>query len=80
MYRTAVASCHIYAGKNCELGEDKFEQGGKKYARQYLLSHERHPHYHRRETFSLLSSRWNQVVPVCYGRRARRLTQLLWKH
>ena len=47
----------------------------KYYARQYLLSHGISPHYHRRETFSLLSSRWIQVVPVCYCRRANRLTQ-----
>ena len=45
------------------------------YARQYLLSHGISPHYHRRETFSLLSSRWIQVVPVCYCRRANRMTQ-----
>ena len=45
------------------------------YARQYLLSHGISPHYHRRETFSLLSSRWIQVVPICYCRRANRLIQ-----
>ncbi len=44
-------------------------------ARQYLLSRGMAPHYHRRETFSLLSSRWIQVVPACYCRRANRSTQ-----
>ena len=35
-----------------------------------LLSHGEAPHYHRRYTVSLLSSRWDQVVPVLYGRQA----------
>ena len=35
-----------------------------------LLSHGETPHYHRRCTVSLLSSRWNQVVPVLYDRQA----------
>ncbi len=34
-----------------------------------LLSHGETPHYHRRYTVSLLSSRWDQVVPVLYGRQ-----------
>ena len=32
-----------------------------------LLSHGETPHYHRRCTVSLLSSRGDQVVPVLYG-------------
>ena len=28
------------------------------------------PHYHWRKTVSLLSSRWDQVVPICYVRQA----------
>ena len=35
-----------------------------------LLSHGETPHYHRRCTVSLLSSRWDQVVQVLYGRQA----------
>ena len=35
-----------------------------------LLSHGETPHYHRRYAFSLLSSRWDQVGPACYGRQA----------
>ena len=37
-----------------------------------LLSHGEAPYYHRRKTFSLLSSEWNQVVPVRYGHQAKR--------
>ena len=37
-----------------------------------LLSHGEAPHYHRRKTFSLLSSGWDQVVPVRYGYQANR--------
>ena len=35
-----------------------------------LLSHGETPHYHRRRTVSLLSSVWDQVVPVRYCRQA----------
>ncbi len=35
-----------------------------------LLSHGETPHYHRRCTVSLLSSGWDQVVPMLYGRQA----------
>ena len=35
-----------------------------------LLSHGETPHYHRRCTVSLLSSGWDQVVPVLYCRQA----------
>ena len=41
-----------------------------------LLSHGEAPHYHRRWTFSLLSSEWDQVVPARYGRQAIRLRPL----
>ena len=34
-----------------------------------LLSHGETPHYHRRYTVSLLSSGWDQVVPVLYCRQ-----------
>ena len=34
-----------------------------------LLSQGETPHYHRRVTVSLLSSEWDQVVPVSYGRQ-----------
>ena len=37
-----------------------------------LLSHEETSHYHRRCIVSLLSSGWDQVVPVLYGRQAIR--------
>ena len=40
-----------------------------------LLSHGEAPHYHRRYTVSLLSSRWDQVVPVLYGRQANWLAR-----
>lgn len=33
------------------------------------LSHGETPHYHRRYSVSLLSSRWDQVGPECYGRQ-----------
>ena len=35
-----------------------------------LLSHGETPHYHRRCIVSLLSSGWDQVVPMLYGRQA----------
>jgi hypothetical protein len=35
-----------------------------------LLSHGDTPHYHRRCIVSLLSSEWNQVGPMLYGRQA----------
>jgi hypothetical protein len=35
-----------------------------------LLSHGETPHYHRRCTVSLLSSGWDQVVPMLYCRQA----------
>ena len=35
-----------------------------------LLSHGETPHYHRRYIVSLLSSGWDQVVPMLYGRQA----------
>src|SRR5690606_239477 len=38
-----------------------------------LLSHGEAPHYHRRCIVSLLSSEWDQVVPMLYGRQAIRL-------
>jgi hypothetical protein len=34
-----------------------------------LLSHGETPHYHRRCIVSLLSSGWDQVVPMLYGRQ-----------
>ena len=34
-----------------------------------LLSHGETPHYHRRYIVSLLSSGWDQVVPMFYGRQ-----------
>jgi hypothetical protein len=37
-----------------------------------LLSHGEAPHYHRRCTVSLLSSVWDQVVPVLFGRQEKR--------
>jgi hypothetical protein len=37
-----------------------------------LLSHGETPHYHRRTNVSLLSSRWDQVVPIGYGRQEKR--------
>ena len=39
-----------------------------------LLSHGETPHYHRRCIVSLLSSGWDQVVPMLYGRQAIRLS------
>ena len=38
-----------------------------------LLSHGETPHYHRRCIVSLLSSGWDQVVPMLYGRREIRV-------
>ena len=38
-----------------------------------LLSHGETPHYHRRCIVSLLSSGWDQVVPMLYGRQAIQL-------
>ena len=38
-----------------------------------LLSHGETPHYHRRCIVSLLSSGWDQVVPMLYGRQAIRV-------
>jgi hypothetical protein len=44
-----------------------------------LLSHGEAPHYHRRCTVSLLSSGWDQVVPVLCGRQEKRWqTDLRW--
>jgi len=38
-----------------------------------LLSHEGNPHYHRRlYRYPYLSSGWDQVVPMLYGRQAIR--------
>ena len=39
-----------------------------------LLSHGETPHYHRRCIVSLLSSGWDQVVPMLYGRQEIRLS------
>lgn len=38
-----------------------------------LLSHGETPHYHRRCIVSLLSSGWDQVVPMLYGRQEIRV-------
>ena len=38
-----------------------------------LLSHGEAPHYHRRCIVSLLSSGWDQVVPMLYGRQEIRV-------
>ncbi|RMS89272.1 hypothetical protein ALP58_03937, partial [Pseudomonas savastanoi] len=38
-----------------------------------LLSHGETPHYHRRYIVSLLSSGWDQVVPMFYGRQEIRV-------
>src|SRR5690606_16958662 len=40
-----------------------------------LLSHGETPHYHRRCIVSLLSSGWDQVVPMLYSRQANGLRQ-----
>ena len=37
-----------------------------------LLSHGEAPHYHRRYIVSLLSSEWDQVVPMLYVRQTIR--------
>jgi hypothetical protein len=50
-----------YAEKDCQNQGKK-----KKKAWRYLLSHGETPHYHRRVTVSLLSSRRDQVGPVHY--------------
>ncbi len=42
-----------------------------------LLSHGEAPHYHRRCIVSLLSSGWDQVVPMLYGRQEIRLPKCL---
>ena len=43
----------------------------KKEAWRYLLSHGETPHYHWRESVSLLRSKRDQVVPARYGRQAK---------
>ncbi len=43
-----------------------------------LLSHGETPHYHRRYIVSLLSSGWDQVVPMLYCRRANWLVYPTW--
>lgn len=45
-----------------------------------LLSHGETPHYHRRCIVSLLSSGWDQVVPMLYGRQEIRLPVRLCRH
>ena len=42
-----------------------------------LLSHGETPHYHRRCIVSLLSSGWDQVVPMLYGRQEIRVLSRL---
>ena len=42
-----------------------------------LLSHGETPHYHRRCIVSLLSSGWDQVVPMLYGRQEIRVPNRL---
>jgi hypothetical protein len=42
-----------------------------------LLSHGETPHYHRRCIVSLLSSGWDQVVPMLYGRQEILLPECL---
>ena len=42
-----------------------------------LLSHGETPHYHRRCIVSLLSSGWDQVVPMLYGRQEIRVLKRL---
>ena len=41
--------------------------GFKEVFSNVLLSHGETPHYHRRYNVSLLSSAWDQVVPLRYG-------------
>ena len=45
-----------------------------------LLSHGETPHYHRRYIVSLLSSGWDQVVPMLYGRQAIRCCAFVSPH
>lgn len=45
-----------------------------------LLSHGETPHYHRRCIVSLLSSGWDQVVPMLYGRQEILLPEGLGRH
>ena len=45
-----------------------------------LLSHGETPHYHRRCIVSLLSSEWDQVVPMLYGRQAIRCYAVVSPH
>ena len=45
-----------------------------------LLSHGEAPHYHRRCIVSLLSSGWDQVVPMLYGRQEILLPEGLGRH
>src|SRR5690606_25730889 len=45
-----------------------------------LLSHGAAPHYHRRCIVSLLSSEWDQVVPMLYGRQAIRCYAVVSPH
>ena len=45
-----------------------------------LLSHGEAPHYHRRCIVSLLSSGWDQVVPMLYGRQEILLPEGLVRH
>ena len=45
-----------------------------------LLSHGETPHYHRRCIVSLLSSGWDQVVPMLYGRQEILLPEGLVRH
>ena len=54
--QTGVAFSELSIGQRIKPGGD-------------LLSHGETPHYHRRWMVSLLSSRWDQVVPKRCGRR-----------
>src|SRR5690606_21298674 len=45
-----------------------------------LLSHGETPHYHRRCIVSLLSSEWDQVVPMLYCRQAIRCYAAVCPH
>ncbi len=54
----SVANRHLDALRNLKPGDD-------------LLSHGETPHYHRRCIVSLLSSGWDQVGPILYGRQTK---------
>ena len=76
--KTSIEHCASFAGVRLSSAQNKtptaFAIGVSEFnLDDDLLSHGETPHYHRRCIVSLLSSGWDQVVPMLYGRQEIRV-------